>query len=214
VPHFCKPGKTTGRVVGIPDAGMRIPWARFELLALPAHFMHSEGNFQFWDAATAASCSRATWACRWAWTRAVHGQRPGPHLPRMEAFHRRYMVSNKILRLWARDGAAAAHPHDRAAARLPDGGAAVQEFIDWDLGQSRVSEANDTPSGEGFWARQWLMAASMSVMWMLGMGRRAYPQTQAVAPGRKKASKSSRRTLASNSPMLIRARTKGGSNSR
>jgi hypothetical protein len=27
VPHFCKPGKTTGRVVGIPDAGMRIPWA-------------------------------------------------------------------------------------------------------------------------------------------------------------------------------------------
>jgi flavorubredoxin len=25
VPHFCKPGKTAGRVVGIPDAGMRIP---------------------------------------------------------------------------------------------------------------------------------------------------------------------------------------------
>ena len=24
VPHFCKPGKTTGRVVGIPDAGLRI----------------------------------------------------------------------------------------------------------------------------------------------------------------------------------------------
>jgi flavorubredoxin len=48
VPHFCKPGKTVGRVVGIPDAGMRIPVGG-ELLALPAHFMHSEGNFQFWD---------------------------------------------------------------------------------------------------------------------------------------------------------------------
>ncbi len=24
VPHFCKPGKTAGRVVGIPDQGMRI----------------------------------------------------------------------------------------------------------------------------------------------------------------------------------------------
>jgi flavorubredoxin len=25
-----------------------------------------------------------------------------PHIPRMEGFHRRYMVSNKILRLWVR----------------------------------------------------------------------------------------------------------------
>ena len=44
VPHFCKPGKTTGRVVGIPDAGMRIAVGHSELVALPAHFMHSEGN--------------------------------------------------------------------------------------------------------------------------------------------------------------------------
>ena len=29
-----------------------------------------------------------------------------------------------------------------------------------------------TPSGDGARSRQWLMAASMSVMWMPGMGRR------------------------------------------
>src|SRR3989344_3602785 len=61
VPHFCKPGKTTGRVVGIPDGGMRLTVGRRELIA---------------------SLSP---------------------LPRgMEGFHRRYMVSNKVLRCWAR----------------------------------------------------------------------------------------------------------------
>ena len=49
VPHFCKPGKTVGRVVGIPDPGMRIPIGNSELWAIPAHFMHAEGNFQFYD---------------------------------------------------------------------------------------------------------------------------------------------------------------------
>ncbi|MDO8275148.1 MAG: MBL fold metallo-hydrolase, partial [Serpentinimonas sp.] len=48
-PHFCKPGKTVGRIIGIPDPGMRIPLGRGEIVALPAHFMHAEGNFQFWD---------------------------------------------------------------------------------------------------------------------------------------------------------------------
>src|SRR5574343_121264 len=48
-PHFCKPGKTAGRIVGIPDPGMRIPLGRSELMALPAHFLHAEGNFQVYD---------------------------------------------------------------------------------------------------------------------------------------------------------------------
>ena len=49
VPHFCKPGKTAGRVVGIPDRGMKIRVGRHDLIALPAHFLHAEGNFQFYD---------------------------------------------------------------------------------------------------------------------------------------------------------------------
>jgi glyoxylase-like metal-dependent hydrolase (beta-lactamase superfamily II) len=49
VPHFCKPGKTLGRVVGIPDPGMHISIGDCELIAVPAHFMHAEGNFQFYD---------------------------------------------------------------------------------------------------------------------------------------------------------------------
>ena len=101
-PHFCKPGKTQGRIVGIPDAGMRIPVGSTELVALPAHFMHSEGNFQFWDPVSrilfsgdlGVSLGTSADASKPATSLA-------PLLPRMEGFHRRYMVSGKVLKLWA-----------------------------------------------------------------------------------------------------------------
>ena len=48
-PHFTKAGKTDDRVIGVPDAGGRPALGGCELHLLPAHFMHSEGNFQFWD---------------------------------------------------------------------------------------------------------------------------------------------------------------------
>jgi flavorubredoxin len=48
-PHFCKVGKTDDRVVGVGDEGGRLPFGKTELWMLPAHFMHSEGNFQFYD---------------------------------------------------------------------------------------------------------------------------------------------------------------------
>jgi flavorubredoxin len=55
----------------------------------------------------------------------------GAHIPRMEGFHRRYMVSNKVLRLWAAmvrqlDIRMIAPQHGS-----PMVGAAVGEFIDW-----------------------------------------------------------------------------------
>lgn len=132
VPHFCKPGKTTGRIVGIPDAGARILIGRGELVALPAHFMHSEGNFQFYDPVSrilfsgdlGASIISGESAKTWVTTLAGH-------VPRMEAFHRRYMVSNKVLRLWAQ--MVRKLPIDMIVPQhgAPMRGAAVQEFIAW-----------------------------------------------------------------------------------
>jgi flavorubredoxin len=55
-----------------------------------------------------------------------------PHIPLMEGFHRRYMVSNKILRLWVK----MVRPMD-IAMLVPQHGApivgkqAVNEFFDW-----------------------------------------------------------------------------------
>lgn len=132
VPHFCKPGKTSGRIVGIPDPGARIPIGRSELIALPAHFMHSEGNFQFYDPVSRIlfsgdlGASIITGEAAKTWVTTLAG-----HVPRMEAFHRRYMVSNKVLRLWAQ--MVRKLPIDMIVPQhgAPMRGAAVQEFIAW-----------------------------------------------------------------------------------
>ncbi len=99
---------------------------------MPAHFLHSEGNFQFYDPTSrilfsgdlGASMGSGADAQQFVTTLAGH-------VPRMEAFHRRYMVANKVLRHWA---------HMVRTLRIdmivpqhgsPMKGAAVQEFIDW-----------------------------------------------------------------------------------
>ena len=148
-PHFCKPGKTAGRIVGIPDPGMRIPLGRSEIIALPAHFMHSEGNFQFWDPVSrilfsgdlGVSIGTSSDASKTITSLA-------PHLARMEAFHRRYMVSQKVLKLWA--NMARTLPIQMIVPQhgAPLAGAAVKEFIDWietlPCGVDHLTQANYT----------------------------------------------------------------------
>lgn len=134
-PHFCKPGKTDGRIVGIPDRGMRIRVGRHDLLALPAHFLHAEGNFQFWDPVSRILFSGDLGVSL--------GGKPtefitslGDALPRMEAFHRRYMVSNKVLRHWAQ--MVRGLPIEMIVPQhgAPLKGPAVREFIEWVQGLS------------------------------------------------------------------------------
>ncbi|SEL83021.1 Metallo-beta-lactamase superfamily protein [Roseateles sp. YR242] len=130
IPHFCKPGKTTGRVIGVPDRGMRIKVGQCELVALPAHFMHSEGNFQFWDPTSRILFSGDLGVSI--------GVDPGttitdlaPHIPSMQAFHKRYMVSAKVLRLWAEMVRTLPIRMIVPQHGAPMQGPAVQQFIDW-----------------------------------------------------------------------------------
>lgn len=131
-PHFCKLGKTDDRVIGVPDAGGRLRFGNTELWLLPAHFMHAEGNFHFYDPVSRIlftgdlGVSLVSGAVA---ARAVESLSPMP--PGMEAFHRRYMVSNKILKLWVRmvrglDVALIAPQHG-----APLKGAAIGQFLDW-----------------------------------------------------------------------------------
>lgn len=147
VPHFCKPGKTIGRIVGIPDAGQRIRVGRCELIALPAHFLHAEGNFQFYDPVSrilfsgdlGTSITDPNSARKTITSLAAQ-------LGRMDAFHRRYMVSNKVLRFWAQ--MVRRLPIDMLVPQhgAPLAGAAVREFIDWvetlQCGVDLMTEAN------------------------------------------------------------------------
>lgn len=102
-PHFTKVGKTEDRVIAVPDAGGHLPLGQSELILLPAHFMHSEGNFHFYDP---ISRILFTGDLGVSMTTGAEARKPvvniKSHIPRMEPFHRRYMVSNKILRLWTR----------------------------------------------------------------------------------------------------------------
>lgn len=132
-PHFTKTGKTEGRIVGVPDAGARVPLGKAELWMLPAHFMHSEGNFHFWD-----PVSRILFTGDLG-VSIVSGREASvpvtdiaAHIPKMEAFHRRYMVSNKVLRLWVRmarqlDIAMLVPQHGAPISGKP----AIARFFDW-----------------------------------------------------------------------------------
>lgn len=132
-PYFTKAGKTADRIIGVPDAGGRLPLGKTELWLLPAHFMHAEGNFHFWDP---ASRILFTGDLGVSLGSGADAQKPvrelAPHIPKMEGFHRRYMVTNKILRMWV-----------RMARQLPvsmlvpqhgapiEGKVAIGEFFDW-----------------------------------------------------------------------------------
>lgn len=46
IPHFGGSGET---FIAIPDEGMKMPLGKIVLDAIPAHYLHSSGNFQVYD---------------------------------------------------------------------------------------------------------------------------------------------------------------------
>lgn len=106
VPHFCTFDRTVGRIIGIPDKGMNIPLGQDKILAVPAHFLHAEGNFQFYDPRAKILFSGDMGA-----SMVLHDLVKKPvttavefkaHIRTMEEFHRRYMVSSKVCRYWVK----------------------------------------------------------------------------------------------------------------
>jgi flavorubredoxin len=131
-PHFCKIGKTDDRIIGVPDEGARLAFGNTELWLLPAHFLHAEGNFQFYDPVSKILFSGdlgVSLVSGQQATQFITDLHPMPH--GMEAFHRRYMVSNKILKLWVQmvrklDIAMIVPQHG-----APLRGAAIGQLLDW-----------------------------------------------------------------------------------
>lgn len=136
VPHFCTLNRSEGRILGIPDEGMVIPMRATRIHAVPAHFLHAEGNFQFYD-----STSRILFSGDMGASLVHHDAIAAPitskaeflkHLPQMEGFHRRYMVSNKACRYWVNmvrgmDVALLVPQHGRYF----KGQEAIGAFLDW-----------------------------------------------------------------------------------
>jgi flavorubredoxin len=133
VPHFCNTGSIAGRMIEVPDRGGRVRLGGNEVWLLPAHFLHSEGNFQVYDPVSRILFSGDVGASM------VSGARAGKpvtdfdaHVGTMSAFHRRYMVSRKACQLWAKMASGLdiemIVPQHGAPIR---GQAAVGRFIEW-----------------------------------------------------------------------------------
>jgi flavorubredoxin len=153
VPHFCTGDKTAGRIVGIPDGGMRIKLGKDEIVAVPAHFLHAEGNFQFYDPR-----SRILFSGDMGASLVHHHTVTQPivtpaevreHIQHMQGFHQRYMVSSKVCRYWVNmvkemDIHAIVPQHGRWFQGKP----AVHAFLDWiatlDCGIDRFDQSNYT----------------------------------------------------------------------
>lgn len=99
VPGYMKE-KVEGRIIALPDNGTNIRLGDTTIKALPAHFLHSVGNFHFYDCTSKILFSGDVGASLVD----IDPERPvrdfKKHIEKMLGFHRRYMVSNKICRLW------------------------------------------------------------------------------------------------------------------
>lgn len=90
---------TYERIIQLPDEGGIITLGGSRLQMIPAHFLHSEGNFQIYDPVSKILFSGDLGAS------ILDDANPvidfEDHLPHMVGFHKRYMISNKINRFWA-----------------------------------------------------------------------------------------------------------------
>ena len=100
IPHFGLDRLVTHRLKGIPDQGMLLDLHGVKLVILPAHFLHSPGNFQVYDPVSKILYSGDLGASINDGFQAVTDF--DAHLQYMEGFHRRYMSSGRSLRAWAK----------------------------------------------------------------------------------------------------------------
>lgn len=144
VPHFGE--LDMARLTGIPDEGQTLRLGLGASLRLvPAHFLHSVGNFCVYDPRSKILFSGDIGASVFLKERAYAITDDFPsHRSRMEGFHKRYMASNAACRQWVSvvrtlDVELIAPQH---GAMLR--GRAVHDFLDWlerlECGVDRIAE--------------------------------------------------------------------------
>ncbi|QFY42550.1 MBL fold metallo-hydrolase [Candidatus Methylospira mobilis] len=104
LPHYGF--KEMSRFVGVPDQGLpQLAVAPgFNLQILPAHFLHSEGQINVYDAASSILFSGDMGAAMLPLDKNyIYVDDFQSHVPFIAWFHRRYMGSNKAIRIWLRD---------------------------------------------------------------------------------------------------------------
>lgn len=121
----------TERLLPIPDTGGYYELGQSGILAIPGHFLHSVGNFQFYDPISKILFSGDMGA-------SIVGDAShsvddfAAHIENMKDFHQRRMNSQKVTRLWADavrdlDVSMMVPQHGHRI----EGTAMFHEFLDW-----------------------------------------------------------------------------------
>jgi len=131
VPGYMKE-KGEGRIIPIQDNGTTIYLGEAKIKAVPAHFLHSVGNFNFYDCTSKILFSGDIGASIGCQDPAQPVNNFRDHVARMDGFHRRYMVSNKVCRMWVNmirtlDVEMIIPQHGRPFV----GREVINEFLDW-----------------------------------------------------------------------------------
>lgn len=89
------------RMTPLPDGGARIRFGEDYLQFIPAHFLHSPGNFSLYDSRSKILFSGDIGAAVMAPTNVYKTVEDfEKHRPLLEGFHGRYMAGNRICRAW------------------------------------------------------------------------------------------------------------------
>lgn len=131
LPHYVLTDMT--KFIGVPDEGMIYDVAPdFSLQLLPAHFLHSEGQINTYDPVSRILFTGDIGAAMLPTNIEYEFVDDfSTHLPYIEAFHRRYMGSNKAARYWVE--AVSQLDIDLLAPQYGPiyRGPAVSDFLDW-----------------------------------------------------------------------------------
>ncbi len=100
VPHFGLDHLVADRLRPIPDEGMKLPLGSSHVLVVPAHFLHSPGNFHVYDPVSKILYTGDLGASIGAeYTEVTDFEK---HREYMDGFHRRYMANERAFKVWAR----------------------------------------------------------------------------------------------------------------
>lgn len=84
----------------IPDEGSTLNLSGIEIQFIPAHYMHSSGNFSLYDPEAKILMSGDIGAALDKQEAPFFVEDFDAHIPKMEYFHRRWMPSNKAKQQW------------------------------------------------------------------------------------------------------------------
>ncbi len=100
IPHFGVDRLVVDRIIGIDDEGTIVKLGNTDLYILPAHWLHSPGNFQVYDPVSKILYSGDLGAS--LGQDYVFVENFEEHIKYMEGFHKRYINSGRALRNWAK----------------------------------------------------------------------------------------------------------------